>query len=116
MYVFSIVGYSTSPLILKLPRWVGDLSFQLRTCLSYRDTISLAAMGRLGPNPLQEFPEIECIAGHGVRDDRFFDYNEDHKGQFTFFRVKSSKTLVMLSASRQRTWDQPVVTRSPRGR
>lgn len=28
---------------------------------------------------------IECVAGRGVRGDRFFDYKEDHKGQITFF-------------------------------
>ena len=38
-----------------------------------------------GINPLQEVGEIECIAGHGVRGDRFFDYKEDYKGQITFF-------------------------------
>ncbi len=38
-----------------------------------------------GSNPLQEVAEIECVAGHGVRGDRFFDYKEDYKGQITFF-------------------------------
>jgi len=38
-----------------------------------------------GLNPLQEVAEIECVAGHGVRGDRFFDYKEDYKGQITFF-------------------------------
>ena len=36
-------------------------------------------------NPLQEVNEIECVAGRGVRGDRFFDYREDYKGQITFF-------------------------------
>jgi MOSC domain-containing protein YiiM len=38
-----------------------------------------------GQNPLHEVIEIECVAGRGVRGDRFFDYKEDYKGQITFF-------------------------------
>jgi MOSC domain-containing protein YiiM len=38
-----------------------------------------------GRNPLHEVNEIECVAGHGVRGDRFFDYRENYKGQITFF-------------------------------
>ena len=38
-----------------------------------------------GENPLHEVDEIECVAGHGVRGDRFFDYKDDYKGQITFF-------------------------------
>ena len=32
-----------------------------------------------------EVPAIECVAGHGIRNDRFFDYQKDYKGQITFF-------------------------------
>jgi MOSC domain-containing protein YiiM len=38
-----------------------------------------------GKNPLHEVDEIECVAGHGIRGDRFFDYKDDYKGQITFF-------------------------------
>jgi MOSC domain-containing protein YiiM len=38
-----------------------------------------------GKNPLHEVDEIECVAGRGVRGDRFFDYKQDYKGQITFF-------------------------------
>jgi len=38
-----------------------------------------------GSHPLFEVDEIECVAGHGVRGDRFFDYKQDYKGQITFF-------------------------------
>jgi MOSC domain-containing protein YiiM len=38
-----------------------------------------------GKNPLLELAVIECVAGRGVRGDRFFDYKEDYKGQITFF-------------------------------
>ena len=29
--------------------------------------------------------KIECVAGRGLLDDRFFDYKEDYKGQITLF-------------------------------
>jgi MOSC domain-containing protein YiiM len=35
--------------------------------------------------PLVEVPQIECVAGRGIRGDRFFDYRDDYKGQITFF-------------------------------
>lgn len=37
-----------------------------------------------GQNPLHEVSELECVAGRGVRGDRFFDYKADYKGQITF--------------------------------
>ena len=42
--------------------------------------------GRLPDDfPLVEISEIECVAGHGIRGDRFFDYRDNYKGQITFF-------------------------------
>lgn len=38
-----------------------------------------------GMSPLFEVGQIECVAGHGIRGDRFYDYKEDYKGQITFF-------------------------------
>lgn len=38
--------------------------------------------------PVIEVPSIECVAGHGIRGDRFFDYREDYKGQITFFSLE----------------------------
>src|SRR6187455_1622466 len=35
--------------------------------------------------PAVEVPSIECVAGHGIRGDRFYDYKSDYKGQITFF-------------------------------
>ena len=29
--------------------------------------------------------QIECLAGRGIRGDRFFDFKENYKGQITFF-------------------------------
>src|SRR5947209_2688091 len=36
-------------------------------------------------HPLSEVERVECVAGHGIRGDRFFDYKDDYKGQITFF-------------------------------
>ena len=35
--------------------------------------------------PLVAADSVECVAGHGIRGDRFFDYQDDYKGQITFF-------------------------------
>ena len=37
--------------------------------------------------PAIEVSSIECVAGHGIRGDRFFDYQDDYKGQVTFFSL-----------------------------
>lgn len=41
-----------------------------------------------GTHPLLEVPQIECVAGRGLRGDRFFDYKPDYKGQITFFAAE----------------------------
>lgn len=38
-----------------------------------------------GTEPTVEVEALECVAGHGVRGDRFFDHAPDYKGQITFF-------------------------------
>lgn len=38
-----------------------------------------------GEHPVLEVPEIECVAGRGIRGDRFFDFKDNYKGQITFF-------------------------------
>lgn len=38
-----------------------------------------------GDHPIVEVAEIECIAGCGVKGDRFFNFKENYKGQITFF-------------------------------
>jgi MOSC domain-containing protein YiiM len=40
-----------------------------------------------------EVPAIECVAGHGIRGDRFFDFKRDYKGQITFFSIEVFKSL-----------------------
>jgi len=34
-----------------------------------------------------ELPTVECVAGRGLRGDRYFDHKEDYKGQITFFSL-----------------------------
>ena len=36
-------------------------------------------------HPMIEISEIECVAGRGIRGDRYFDFKDDYKGQITFF-------------------------------
>lgn len=35
--------------------------------------------------PIKEVESIDCVAGRGIKDDRFFDYKPDYKGQITLF-------------------------------
>jgi len=44
--------------------------------------------GPAGKNPTIEVDAIECVAGRGIRGDRFFDYKENYKGQITFFSLE----------------------------
>ena len=43
--------------------------------------------------PLIEVSQIECVAGHGIRGDRFYDYRDDYKGQITFFSLEVFERL-----------------------
>lgn len=47
-----------------------------------------------GDFPLVASERIECVAGRGIRGDRFFDYREDYKGQITFFNREVFELLV----------------------
>ena len=38
-----------------------------------------------GDHPVLDVPEVECVAGRGLKGDRFFDFKTDYKGQATFF-------------------------------
>ena len=46
-----------------------------------------------GGHPIIAAEQIECVAGRGIRGDRFFDYKEDYKGQITFFSMELLETL-----------------------
>ena len=41
-----------------------------------------------GQNPVVEVTQIECVAGRGIRGDRFFDFKAGYKGQITFFSLE----------------------------
>lgn len=41
-----------------------------------------------GNHPAIEVPVIECVAGRGIRGDRYFDFKDDYKGQITFFSLE----------------------------
>jgi MOSC domain-containing protein YiiM len=46
-----------------------------------------------GKNCINPVSQIECVAGRGIRGDRFFDFKEDYKGQITFFSVEVFEAL-----------------------
>lgn len=49
--------------------------------------------GPAGTHPIVEVPEVECVAGLGLRGDRYFDYKPDFKGQITFFEMETHLRL-----------------------
>lgn len=38
-----------------------------------------------GKSPVIAVSTVECVAGRGLRGDRFFDFKENYQGQITFF-------------------------------
>jgi len=46
-----------------------------------------------GEHPVVEPQQIECVAGRGIRGDRFFDFKRDYKGQITFFARETYDSL-----------------------
>ena len=51
--------------------------------------------GRAPDNfPMVEVSSIECVAGSGIRGDRFYDYRDDYKGQITLFSSEVFEKLV----------------------
>ena len=41
-----------------------------------------------GKHPTLELESVECVAGQGLRGDRFFNFKGDYKGQVTFFAIE----------------------------
>jgi MOSC domain-containing protein YiiM len=58
--------------------------------------------------PLLEEQRIECVAGHGIRGDRFYNYREDYAGQITFF---SSEIFAKLCLAFSLTNKSPGILR-----
>lgn len=58
-------------------------------------------VGRHGHPPenhaMLDIDRVECVAGHGLRGDRFFDHRPDFKGQVTLF---SAEVFLALCAAR----------------
>lgn len=46
-----------------------------------------------GKHPVIEVAEIECVAGRGIRGDRFFDFKANYNGQITFFSLETFITM-----------------------
>lgn len=49
--------------------------------------------GPAGEHEIVAVDAIECVAGHGLRGDRFFDYKPDYKGQIAFFAMEVFEAL-----------------------
>jgi hypothetical protein len=61
-----------------------------------------------GDHAIREVDAIECIAGKGLRGDRFFGYRPDYKGQVTFF---SWEVFVQLCTELNLPGAQPAALR-----
>jgi len=46
-----------------------------------------------GRNPVADVSRVDCVAGRGIRGDRFFDFKQDYKGQITFFSAEVFEAL-----------------------
>jgi MOSC domain-containing protein YiiM len=46
-----------------------------------------------GTNPVLEVNQVDCVAGRGIRGDRYFDHKENYKGQITFFALEVFEAL-----------------------
>jgi len=56
-----------------------------------------------GQSPVIEVDEIECVAGQGIRGDRFFGFKPDYKGQITFFAAETYLDLCERLNTHDRT-------------
>jgi MOSC domain-containing protein YiiM len=62
----------------------------------------------VGTHELIEQEEIVCVAGRGIKGDRFFDYEENYSGQITFF---SSEVFADVCSRLGVTGKHPGLTR-----
>jgi MOSC domain-containing protein YiiM len=46
-----------------------------------------------GTHPIHEVAAVECVAGYGLKGDRFYGYRPDYKGQVTFFSAEVAQEL-----------------------
>lgn len=61
-----------------------------------------------GRHPTVDVEEIECVAGRGIKGDRFFDFKENYKGQVTFF---AQETFAALCAELKLSGKSPGASR-----
>jgi hypothetical protein len=54
-------------------------------------------------NMIVETAELECVAGRGLRGDRFFDFKENYKGQITFFAWETYEAICLALGIRDKT-------------
>jgi MOSC domain-containing protein YiiM len=70
--------------------------------------------GPAADEPMIEVPEIECVAGSGIRGDRYFDHKPDYKGQITFFAFETHEWLAEslgISGQEPSVYRRNVITR-----
>ena len=66
-----------------------------------------------GENPTQAVGEVECVAGQGLKGDRFFDYKPDYAGQVSFFAQEVHDELCQhfkLTGVRTEVYRRNIVT------
>lgn len=61
-----------------------------------------------GESPTLEVAEVECVAGRGLKGDRFFDFKDNYKGQITFF---AQEVFLALCAELKLTGKSPGLAR-----
>ena len=69
-----------------------------------------------GSHPLLRVQKIDCVAGRGIKGDRFFDYKPDYKGQITFFAAEVFDlicTELNLEGADPAALRRNVITRGP---
>lgn len=85
-----------------IPQWQGEL---LEIWLSSGNDFRSRHGGERLDHGSHRVAEVECVAGLGLRGDRYFGYKENFKGQVTFFAaetvvaVRERFSLPELSAS-----------------
>lgn len=56
-----------------------------------------------GTEPMLRMHEVECVAGKGLRGDRFFAYKRHYKGQITFFSWEVFEDLCLAFDEREKS-------------